>query len=79
VPRNDAVSRWLWEELSPREKQVARLCLKMKSATIARELGVSRSRVNEVLTTIYRLMNVQDRIELAFLMGQHAKEIDEAP
>lgn len=70
--------RWRWDELNDREKQIALLAAKnTKLGTIGSELGISRSRACQIQCAIFRLLDVQDRVELAFLVGQHWQEIDQ--
>ena len=67
---------WRWNELNEREKQIALLAVKnTKLATIGSELGISRSRACQIQCTVFRLLDVQDRVELSFLIGRHWEEI----
>lgn len=69
--------RWVWKELSQREKKI---CLRhvrdgQGYKEIAWELGISLSTVKHILCSIYRLMDMQDHIELAWEMGKRWKEL----
>jgi DNA-binding NarL/FixJ family response regulator len=60
---------WLWDSLTPRETQVARLVTHGKrNADIARELCISVNTVESHLKHIYAKLNVHSRIELARLI-----------
>lgn len=65
--------------LKPQEKQVAFLHVvrRLKLEVIASEMAISRSRVKQLLTSIYRVLGVEGQIELAFEMGRNWKELEE--
>ena len=44
----------------------------LKDFTIASELGISETRVTQILVVIYRVLGVRNRVELAFEMGRHS-------
>lgn len=48
----------------------------MKLEAIAQELGLSRSRIVQVLVTIYRLLNVSGQMQLALELGKEWKTVE---
>jgi DNA-binding CsgD family transcriptional regulator len=67
---------WRWNDLNDREKRAAMLAAEgKKDAYIASELGVSETRVTQILTIVYRIIGVGNRIELALGIGKHWEEI----
>ncbi|MBI5303753.1 MAG: helix-turn-helix transcriptional regulator [Chloroflexi bacterium] len=60
---------WLWDSLTSRETQVARLVARgMRNADIARELNISVHTVESHLKHIYAKLDVHTRVELARLL-----------
>ena len=58
--------RWLWDSLTPREMEVARLvALGQRNADIAAQLSISTHTVESHLKNIYRKLEVHSRVELA--------------
>jgi len=47
----------------------------MKSYTVAREMGISKSRLFQMIRVIHHVLGVSGRVELAFELGRHWKEI----
>ena len=70
--------RWNWDKLSRREKQVALLAVegKLNRFGMGRELGISHGTIRFHLTNIYRVLGIRHgRVQLAFELGRHWKEI----
>jgi DNA-binding NarL/FixJ family response regulator len=70
--------RWNWDQLSDREKQVALLAVegKLNRFGIGRELGISFGTIRFHLINIYRVLGIRyGRVQLAFEVGRHWKEI----
>jgi DNA-binding CsgD family transcriptional regulator len=64
-----AARTWLWDSLTPRETQVARLVAQgLRNADIARELCISVNTVESHLKHIYAKLDVHSRVELAHLI-----------
>jgi DNA-binding CsgD family transcriptional regulator len=58
--------RWLWDSLTPREMEVARLVAHGKrNAEVARELCISLNTVESHVKHIYAKLEVHSRVELA--------------
>ena len=68
---------WRWDDLNPREQEIVRLiCLgNEKHESIAADLGISRTRIFQVTNVIYRIMGVENNVQLALLVGQHYNEV----
>ncbi len=69
---------WRWNELTERQKRIALLAIdgQLNKFGIAREIGISKSTVGFHLSNIYNTLGVKHwRVQLAFLLGQHWKEI----
>jgi DNA-binding CsgD family transcriptional regulator len=68
---------WRWSALSEREKQLCRLRVveDMKIPALALEVGISAKAVEQNFYAIYHVLNVSGRVQLAFEMGKHWKEI----
>jgi DNA-binding NarL/FixJ family response regulator len=68
---------WRWNKLTGRERDVARLLVVrgMKRSAVGLELGVSRTRVNQIVEAMYRILDVSGLTQLAFEMGRHWREI----
>jgi hypothetical protein len=47
-----------------------------KRYTTGKNIGISTSRVAQMLDAIYRLLGVKDCIELAFLVGRNYEQIE---
>ncbi len=69
--------RWAWGQLSAREKQICLMYVVSGKGrkVIASDLGISRSRLTVILTTIFSLMDVDGAMGLAFEMGRHWNKI----
>ena len=65
-------ARLLIQSLSEREREVVNLiCLGLKNEEIAERLFVSESTVRHHLSTIYRKLNVRDRVNLVIFAYQY--------
>jgi DNA-binding CsgD family transcriptional regulator len=70
---------WPWNDLTPREKEVALLVVEGRLNTwgIGRELGISRHTVRFHLEGVYKKLGIRfRRVQLAFEVGLHWKEIN---
>ena len=66
VSSSHADRRWLWDSLTPREMEVARLVAQgMRNAEVARELTISLNTVESHVKHIYAKLEVHSRVELA--------------
>lgn len=67
-----------WTKLKEREKAIAIefVSKNKKSHAIAYEMGISRNRIRDLITVIYRLLGVADQVELAFEVGRNWTEIN---
>jgi len=68
---------WRWKDLKEREKRICLLYVVSgkKRSAVAQEVGVSLTRLAQMLDTIYRVLDVQDVVGLAFRLGQNWKRI----
>lgn len=68
-------ARALWDTLTKREKQVARLAAqKLSDAQIAAQLGISERTVGNHLYSIYSKLEIHSRHELKFILRQVENE-----
>jgi hypothetical protein len=72
------MSSWRWNDLTDREKKICylRVVNGMKLFAVSQELGISRTRIMQLVEATYRILGVRDLTELAFEMGKHWKEIE---
>jgi DNA-binding CsgD family transcriptional regulator len=62
-----------WDSLTEREKVIVRAVVieNKKSLAVACDLGISERRVKDLIGTIYRLLELRDRVDLALWVGQN--------
>lgn len=67
-----------WELLKPREKEIIwhYIVLGEKRYTVGKNIGISLSRVREVLSPIYRILGVRDAIDLGFFVGRNYEQVE---
>lgn len=67
-----------WALLSPREKKIVWhiVVLGEKRYTVARNLGVSRTRVCQSMEIMYRVLDVRDVMALGLFVGMNYHEIE---
>lgn len=68
-PRPSSQRQWQWDNLTPREMEVARLAAQgQHNSEIARDLHISVRTVETHLANIYGKLNVRSRAELGHLI-----------
>jgi hypothetical protein len=67
-----------WNLLKPREKEIVwrYVVLSEKRYTVGRNLGISRTRITELLVPVYRVLGIRDVVELALFVGRNYEQIE---
>ena len=65
-----------WNDLTVKEREIARLVGKgeLKYHAIAQKIGLSRRGLINVTQVIYRILGVENQVQLALLLGRHYNE-----
>jgi DNA-directed RNA polymerase sigma subunit (sigma70/sigma32) len=73
-----------WRQLNQREQHIVRLFIveNKKLDAIASEIGISATRITQIMVTVYRLLEVPDQVQLALWVGRNwdlvnAKDVTE--
>lgn len=67
-----------WNSLRPREKEIVwrYVVLGEKRFTVGSNIGVGLSRMSGLLDGIYRVLAVNDAMELAFFVGRNYEQVE---
>lgn len=72
------MKEWRWKELTPRQKEIALAVVlngNTKQHQIGRQFGICYGTVIHHLSKVYKILGVHSKLEMAFEMGKHWKEI----